>query len=262
MRKINAGILTMLFLFLFTASGISQKKAAVSQKAAALKTMTWTTKSKAAHDLAAEGSDHMLNAEFEMAYRNFSEAIKFDPNFTVALVFMTNLSAGETRKMYAKRALKSAANKTPGEKLFASIVDEKNTQENRQEIWDKLHKMFPDGGMIGHFYAITRSTPEERFAAAQDYIKRFPKNPGMYNTIGYYYLQDKKDPAMAKQYLEKYLAMYPEGANPYDSMGELYLDAGDYANAEKYYTMALEKYPFTNSSINALEKMRAEKKIK
>jgi tetratricopeptide (TPR) repeat protein len=262
MRKINVGILTLLLLLLFTTNGSSQKKVASSKKTVALKTMTWTTKSKAAHDLAGQGASHLMNAEFEMAYRDFSEAVKLDPNFTVALVFMSNLSAGNSRKMYAKRALKSAADKTAGEKLFASIVDEKNTQEARQDIWAKLHKMFPDGGMIGHFYAISRATPEERFAAAQDYIKRFPDNPGMYNTIGYYYLQDKKDTAMAKQYLEKYLAMYPEGANPYDSMGELYLDMGDYANAEKYYTMALEKYPFTNSSINALEKMRAEKKIK
>ncbi len=245
MRKFNVSIF-LLVLLLFTATAISQK-------------MTWTTKSKAAKDLASKGVDHLMNAEFEQAYQDLSEAVKLDPDFTVALAFMTNLTVGQTRKDYAQRTLKSAANKTAGEKLFASLADEKATQESRRETWAKLHTMFPDGAMIGHFYVITR-TPEESFAAAQDYIKKFPDQPGMYNNLAYFYLQNKKDTAMAKQYFEKYIAMYPNGANPYDSMGEFYLDTGDYANSEKYYKMALEKYPFTNSSINALQKMKDEKK--
>src|SRR5947208_1871815 len=126
MRKIKLCMLPMLFLFLFVSTGMSQKKSVSTKQMPAKKTMTWTTKSKAAHDLAANGADHMMNAEFEMAYRDFSDAIKLDPNFTVALVFMTNLSSGQAKKDYAMRTLKSAANKTAGEKLFASIVDEKN----------------------------------------------------------------------------------------------------------------------------------------
>ena len=73
-------------------------------------------------------------------------------------------------------------------------------------------------------------------------------------------LQVKKDTAAAKQLFEKYITMYPDGCNPYDSMGEFYLDTGDTANAEKYYKLALEKYPFNISSIEALEKIEAGKK--
>ena len=65
---------------------------------------------------------------------------------------------------------------------------------------------------------------------------------------------------MAKQNLEKYIALYPDGCNPYDSMGEFYLDTGDTTNAEKYYKMALEKYPFNISSVEAVEKIEAAKK--
>ena len=241
MKKFIGSIMCMLFL-LFASQGISQK-------------MAWTTKSKAAGTLAHAGAAHMMNAEFEQAYQDFSEAIKLDPNFTVALVFMSNLTYGNVRKDYSQKALKSAANKTDGEKLFASLLDSGLTQQNRQDIWAKLHTMFPDGAVLGHFYVVTRATPEESFAAAEEYIKKFPDEPGMYNNLGYYYLQTKKDTAMAKQYLDKYLAMYPEGANPYDSMGEYYLDAGDTENAKKYYNMALEKYPFFNSSVNALQKL-------
>ena len=64
---------------------------------------------------------------------------------------------------------------------------------------------------------------------------------------------------MAKKYLEKYMSMYPDGANPYDSMAELYLNMGDSVNSEKYYRLALEKFPFYNSSINALQKINDAK---
>jgi len=226
---------------------------AVSQR------MTWTTTSEAAKDLAMKGVDHYLNAEFEQSYNDFSAALKLDPDFTIALVFMFNLTRGETRKAYAERALKSAGTKTEGEKLFASTVGEKTTAESRRETWSKLHTMFPDGAMLANIYVQTRATPDEQFAAAQEYIKKFPDQPAMYNTIAYYYMQ-KKDNAMAKQNFDKYISMYPEGSNPYDSMGEFYLNTGDSTNAEKYYRLSLEKYPFTNSSVNVVQKFDDNKK--
>ena len=62
---------------------------------------------------------------------DFSAALKADPNFTYAEVFMTFLTRGEVTKKYAAQALKSAKNKTEGEKLFASLVDEKNKEIGR-----------------------------------------------------------------------------------------------------------------------------------
>src|SRR5664279_806406 len=154
MRKFTGSIMCMLFLLL-TLSGISQK-------------MTWTTKSKDAQDLAGSGATHFMNAEFAQAYNDFTAAVKFDPDFTVALVFLTNLTTGETQKMYAKKALESAGNKTDGEKLFASLTDEKNKRPERADIVAKLHTMFPDGAMIGNLYVQTRATPEEGWTAAQE----------------------------------------------------------------------------------------------
>jgi tetratricopeptide (TPR) repeat protein len=246
MRKFLGSILCMLALLL-TVSAISQK-------------MTWSTKSQPAKDLATKGADHFMNAEFEQAYNDFSAALKLDPDFTVALVFMTNLTRGETRKAYAQKALKSAGNKTEGEKLFASTVDEKSTQESRRDIWAKLHTMFPDGAMLASIYVTSRATPDEQFAAAQDYIKKFPDQPSMYNTIAYYYMLNKKDNAKAKENFDKYISMYPEGSNPYDSMGDYYLNIGDTANSEKYYRLSLEKYPFTVTSVNAVQKFDDNKK--
>ena len=73
-------------------------------------------------------------------------------------------------------------------------------------------------------------------------------------------MQNKKDNAKAKENFDRYISMYPEGSNPYDSMGEYYLNIGDTANSEKYYRMSLEKYPFTVSSVNAVQKFDDNKK--
>jgi len=262
MKKISVFI-SIFLAMIFTTSAqnlaVNTANKSGASKTAAKKTMTWTTKSEAAKTLASEASSHLMNVERELAYHKFLSALKLDPDFTVALTFLANLSRGESRKAWAAKAVKSAANKTEGEKLFASITNASNTPEINRGIWAKLHEMFPDGAMIGHYYVVTRETPEERFAEAEKYIKQFPTNAAMHNTIAYYYLQDKKDNVNAKKHFDKYLQLYPEGANPYDSMAEYYLLSGDKENAKKYYMLAVEKYPFNASSVNALDKMAEEK---
>ena len=257
MKKLFPAIIGISLALFIVQPAFTQKK---NSNQASPKTMAWTTKSEAAKTLAMEGANYFMNIEFPQAYEKFKQASELDPDFTVALVFMANLTEGDVKKEYSKKALKSAENKTEGEKLFASIVKEGATREANRDIWAKLHDMFPDGGMIGDFYVITRATPEERFAAAHDYIAKFPKNPWMYNTIAYYYMLDKKDMAKAKECFEKYIELYANGYNPYDSMGEYYMTNGDMDNAKKYYTMAVEKYPFSNSSVEALQKINDGKK--
>jgi tetratricopeptide (TPR) repeat protein len=263
MRQLFQGLAGILLALFLVHPGLAQKKdvkQVSSKQSSALKTMTWTTQSQTARDLAHEGVGYFMNIEMPQAYEKFKAALQLDPEFTVALVFMANLTEGEVKKEFARRAVASANNKTEGEKLFASIVKEGTTADINRNTWAKLHELFPDGEMIGTYYVVTRATADERFAAAQDYIRRFPNNAWMYNTIAYYYMLDKKDFAKAREYFEKYIELYPEGYNPYDSMGEYYLTAGDTANAKKYYTKAVEKYPFLNSSLEALQKISDEAK--
>ena len=256
MRKmfsvLTIGLFSTLFLLSANAQNKEKKDASATSKE---KTMTWTTKSADAKKLANEGADFFMNLEMPQAYEKFQKAVELDPDFTVALVFLANLSQGEVKKDLAKRAVASSANKTEGEKLFASTLKEGTTQEANREIWAKLHEMFPDGTMINNYYVVTRATPEERFEAAQKYVEKFPEVASMYNILAYYYMQDKKDMAKAKECFEKYIKLRPNGYNPYDSMGEYYMNAGDMANSKKYYTMALEKYPFNTSSLDAMQKI-------
>ena len=95
--------------------------------------MNWTTKSKEAKKFYATGLYHMINVEREQAYQDFKAAVEADPQFTLPLAFLANLSAGETKKTFAKRAQASASNKSEGDVLFASLTDEKSTPESRQQ---------------------------------------------------------------------------------------------------------------------------------
>jgi len=248
MKKKLAILMGIFFMSLFLVSAIAQDK-----------TMTWTTKSKKAKELALKGAEHMKNIEFPQGYEYLKQALALDPDFTVALVLMANITNGETKKAYAEKAVKSAANKTEGEKLFASTVAPGNTPETNRPIWAKLQKMFPDGIVIGLFYIFSLATPAEQVPVVEDYLKRFPDEAALHNLMGYLCLQEKKDTAAAKTHFEKYISLYPDGYNPYDSMGEFYFLTGDLANSEKYYNLTLDKYPFTTSAINKLKEIKTAK---
>ena len=239
---------SLLFLLLFLNQSIAQKK-----------TMTWTTSSKEAKEIANKGAAYMMNIEFAQAYQQFEKALELDPDFTVVLALMANLSNGEAKKKYAERAFASAKNKTAGEQLFVKLVTPENKQADNQKIWADLYAMFPDGSFIGFFYTLSRPTPAEQFTAAEEYLKKFPDAAPIHNILGYLYLQEKKDNATAKKHFEKYIELYPTGCNPYDSFGEFYFITGDMDNAEKYYQLALEKYPFNTSSIEKLKEIKMAK---
>lgn len=238
----------MLTLLVFTIAGMAQKKE-----------ISWATKSEAARKLAMKGVAHMVNLEEAQAYDLFKAALELDPDFTIPLFFMATITVGKTQKDYRDRAIKSAAARTEGEKLLVTTITPGTTEVARRQAWSDLTDMFPDDAMIGAYYINTRTTPQQQFIAAQEYIKKFPGEPCMYNLLGYLYLQLKNDTVNAKANLEKYIQLYPEGCNPYDSMGEFYFNMGDMANSEKFYIMALEKYPFNSSSIERLKEIQANK---
>lgn len=251
MKKNFATLMGVLALLLFTFAGITQK------------TLPPGTKSKSARELVRQGTERMKNIEFAQAYDLFQQAVAVDPDCTVALTVMSNLSTGQAKKDYGARAQKSAAKKSEGEKLFTSLVGEGIPDSVNRISWEKLREIYPDDDLVNLYYAFSRATPSEQLTAVEDYTKKFPNDAAGYNMLGYLAMQVKKDTALAKTYFEKYIQMYPQGCNPYDSMGEFYFMTGDMANSEKYYKMALEKYPFNISSLDKLKEIKAaNEKIK
>ena len=223
------------------------------------KTMKLSTKSGKARELASKGLTHMMNLEGPQAYEYVKQAVELDPDFTFAQVLMANLSSGSVKKQFSANALKSSANKSEGEKMLVTLLDTGMSEDSRRDVWARLYTMFPDDKMVGIYYVFTRATPAEQLTITEQLVKKFPNEAALYNIMGYLYLQEKKDTTTAKTYFEKYITMYPEGSNPYDSMGEFYLLTGDMDNSEKYYKLALEKYPFNSSSREKLKEINAAK---
>ena len=62
MKQITGSICTMLIMLFLSMQAFTQDKK-----------MTWTTKSKQAKELAYSGSSHMMNAEAEQAFNDFSQ---------------------------------------------------------------------------------------------------------------------------------------------------------------------------------------------
>jgi Tfp pilus assembly protein PilF len=248
MKKKLASLLGIIVFSLFFFSGQAQDK-----------TIKWTTKSKKARELALQGAKLAMNAEIQQAYDYFNSALKLDPDYTFALVFMAQVTSGATKKDYSEKAIKSASNKSEGEKLYASTVAPGITPETNRQAAAKLYEMYPGEKMFGLNYVFSRATPEEGVKAAEEFLKKFPDDPPINNSLGYMNIQVKKDTAAARRFFEKYIQLYPEGCNPYDSMGEFYFMTGDMDNSEKYYNMALEKYPFNISSIDKLKEIKAIK---
>src|SRR4030095_4012302 len=100
MKKIFLGILCVPALIMFTLTANTQVQTVSQKKTVDLKQMTWSTKSAAAKEFAGKGADHAINIELAEAYEDFKDALKLDPDFTVALVFMANLTTGETQKAF------------------------------------------------------------------------------------------------------------------------------------------------------------------
>ena len=254
MKKISISVMALLLLVVVdTTSVMAQRKVALSESA-----MPLNASSQQAKKLGMMGLTHMMNVERELAYNDFKAAADLDPSFSVALSYLASLSYGQSQKEYARRAMETA--KTEGEKLYAQIVQETTTPEARQQAWATLHNMYPNDHVIGYAYAFSRATPDERIAELNAFMQKYPEETAAYNQLGYVYMANKKDMAKAKEYFEKYIQTNPSSANPYDSMGEFYLTTGDLENAEKYYKLALEKYPFMVSSVEGLQKIEASKK--
>jgi len=254
MKKISVSVIAFLFLLLANSTAVlAQKQVSMSASA-----MPLNTKSQQAKKLGMSGLAHMMNVEREFAYNDFKAAVELDPNFSVALTYLANLSFGDAQKEYARRAMETAKNE--GEKLYAQIVQEATTANERRQAWAKLRDLYPADPVIGYAYAFSKADPDERIAALTAYLQKFPEETAAYNQLGYAYMADKKDFVKAKEYFEKYIQTNPSSPNPYDSMAEFYLNTGDLANAEKYYKMALEKYPFMVSSVEGLQKVEAGKK--
>jgi tetratricopeptide (TPR) repeat protein len=207
-----------------------------------------TTSSPEAARFFESGMVHYENHRWNLALADWQQAIKLDPNFAQAYVwicFTTADPAEEARDRAKAKALITRV--SPGEQLlirWMADFRENHSVEGISAMNDML-AMFPDDKrlnfLVGYWlfrqdqYEFSRKLTVR--ALAQD-----PNYATCYNQLGYIYSRlDDIDKAI--EMTAKYVELLPSEPNPHDSYGEMLRFAGRYDDALQQYRLALKIDP-------------------
>jgi tetratricopeptide (TPR) repeat protein len=232
---------------MLSASALAGTRAA-PDPASALK-LPVTTASPAAARAFESGMVEYENHRWNFALRDWNEAIRLDPNFAQAYVwicFTTNDPAEEARDRARAKALMQAV--TPGEQLlirWLAGVRENRYVEGIMAMNDML-AMFPHDKRLNFLvgYWLYRFQDEYEFAMklTQRALAEDPNYATCYNQMGYLYSR-LGDIDKALEYTAKYIEFLPNEPNPHDSYGEMLRFAGRYQDALEQYRLALKIDP-------------------
>lgn len=207
-----------------------------------------TTASQEAARHFESGMVHYENHRWNFALDDWNEAVKLDPNFAQAYVWIcfTTADPGEEARDRAK-AEALVAHVSPGEQLLIRWMAGFRENHNIEGIaaMNDMLGMFPNDKrlnfLVGYWlfrqdqYELSRKFTMR--ALAQD-----PNYATCYNQMGYIYSR-LGDIDKALEFTAKYVELLPEEPNPHDSYGEMLRFAGRYEEALQQYRLALKVDP-------------------
>ena len=208
-----------------------------------------TTSSQAAARYFETGMVHYENHRWNLALRDWNEAIRLDPNFAQAYVWIcltTADPAEETRDRARARALIEQV--TPGEQLlirWMAGVHENRYVEGIMAMNDML-AMFPQDKRLNFMVGYWLFRWQDEYEVSKKLTLRAlavdPNYATCYNQLGYLYSRlGEIDKAL--DYTAKYIELLPDQPNPHDSYGEMLRFAGRYPEALEQYRIALKIDP-------------------
>jgi tetratricopeptide (TPR) repeat protein len=208
-----------------------------------------TTSSQAAARYFETGIVHYENHRWNFALRDWNEAIRLDPNFAQAYVwicFTTADPAEEARNRAKAKALIKQV--TPGEQLlirWMAGVHENHYVEGIMAMNDML-AMFPQDKRLNFMVGYWLFRWQDEYEISQKLTLRAlavdPNYATCYNQLAYLYSR-LGDIDKALEYAAKYMELLPNEPNPHDSYGEMLRFAGRYEEALGQYRMALKVDP-------------------
>jgi tetratricopeptide (TPR) repeat protein len=208
-----------------------------------------TTASKAAARAFESGMVEYENHRWNLALRDWNQAIKADPKFAQAYVwicFTTNDPAEEARDRARAKALTHAV--TPGEQLlirWMAGVRENRYVEGIMAMNDML-AMYPHDKrlnfLVGYWLFRWQDEYELSMKLTQRALAEDANYATCYNQLGYLYSR-RGDFDKALEYTAKYMEFLPGEPNPHDSYGEMLRFAGRYPEALEQYRIALKIDP-------------------
>jgi tetratricopeptide (TPR) repeat protein len=239
-------------LWLALVAGIVICASALSVRAADdpnLARLPVTTHSQAAARYFETAMVHYENHRWNFALRDWSEAIRLDPDFAQAYVWICFTTTDPAEEAIDRGRAKSLIKQvTPGEQLliqWMAGVHENRYVEGIVAMNDML-AMFPQDKrlnfMVGYWlfrwqdeYEISKKLTLRALAVDPNYATCDNQLAYLYSRLGNI---DK-----ALEYAEKYIELLPNEPNPHDSYGEMLRFAGRYQDALEQYHIALKIDP-------------------
>ena len=212
------------------------------------KTMPVTTSSPQARELFARALTDYENLYLERANTGWRAAIKADPNFALAYVFIAYNSNDPAEANAAREKAKVlAAKTTPGERLliqWITSVKENNFIAGISAMNDML-EMFPKDKQLAYLagnWLMGQNSYEQAQAALERALAIDKNYPPALNDLGYCYAYDLEYPK-AFEIMERYVAVLPTLPNPQDSYAEILRMSGNFDAALEHYRAALKIDP-------------------
>lgn len=211
--------------------------------------MPATTASPAAARAFERAMVHYENHRWNLALNDWNEAIRLDPNFAQAYVWVCLTTSDPAEEARARAKAKALIDKvTPGEQSLIRWMA--GVHENRYldgiVAMNDMLGMFPHDKrlnfMVGYWlfrfqdeYEVSKKLTLRALADDPNYAPCYNQMAYIYSRLGDF---DK-----AIEYVAKYVGMLPNQPNPHDSYGEMLRFAGRYPEALEQYRLALKIDP-------------------
>jgi tetratricopeptide (TPR) repeat protein len=210
-----------------------------------------TTNSLEAYNYFLKGRDASDKRYWDDARQYFENAIKIDPGFAMAYLYLSKtygpLRLGDIQKRdeALENAYRSSKRATENERLaiqadYASII-EQDSQKQLDLLLELSEKAPRDKWVffpLGLWYRDNNSR-DKAIDAFKKTVELDPSYGEAYNQLAYLYF-NKGEFTAALEYLKKYSSLNPHEANPFDSMGDLLWRMGKLDEAIGNYCKAFE----------------------
>jgi tetratricopeptide (TPR) repeat protein len=208
-----------------------------------------TTNSPAAERSFEGGMVHYENHRWNLALRDWNEAVRLDPNFAQAYVWICFTTTDPAEEERARAKAESLSQQvSPGEQLlirWMAGVHENRYVDGIMAMNDML-AMFPRDKrlnfMVGYWlfrwqdeYEVSKKLTLRALAVDANYATCDNQLAYIYSRLG--------DIDKALEYAAKYMELLPNEPNPHDSYGEMLRFAGRYPEALEQYRIALKVDP-------------------
>src|SRR5579871_299267 len=208
-----------------------------------------TTSSKEAAQYFEAGMVNYENHKWNLAVDLWNQAIKADPNFAQAYVwicFTTGDPAEEARDRAKAKTLSKHV--SPGEQLLIRwlVGVRENHYVDGIMAMNDMMAMFPHDKRLNFMVGYWLFRWQDEYEISKKYTLRAlaedPNYAVCYNQLGYVYSREG-DLDKALENIAQYVALLPNEPNPHDSYGEMLRFAGRYKDALDQYHLALKIDP-------------------